>query len=128
MSDELFLFNGIQNYMIKTVKFNSTWTYTFRIEEPEIKAFTYEECIKMDIGKLRFININIKVDYCFYGELTPWVNCYRCQKSCTINHIIVDKKNIIYGTFSSDLYCADEDEILLKDIIKVSQNQIIPFL
>ena len=128
MSDELFLFSEIQNYILKTRKFNSTWSYTFKIENPEIKDFTYEEFIKIDIGKIKFININIKIDYCYYGEFVSWNDCFMYRRSCTINHIIVDKKNIIYGNFEFGLSCGDEDEILLKEIINLSKNQIIPFL
>lgn len=126
ISDELFLFSEIQNYMIKTRKFNSTGTLSYRIEDPEIRGFTYEEFIKMDIGKLKFLNINIRVDYCFLGEFVAF--CIPYQRSCEIKHMIVDKKNIVLGDFEFNYDCGENDKYLLEEIINLSKNQFIPFL
>lgn len=126
MSDELFFFNEIKNYILKTRKFNSTWYYTYIITDPEIVSFNYDKFIKIEVNKLRVINVKIELDYCFTDEFSYINYCFQVHKICYFKDIIINKTNIIYGEF--DDACYFEDEMLLKSIIDLSIETIKPFL
>ena len=125
--DGLFLFNKIQNYMIRTKKFNSTFSYSYYYTNPEIKSFSYERHTKIDGIKSKIINIKVNI----YYELCDSYNSF-CPPnigSCIINEIIIDKNNIIYGDFRSDSgICKFEDEIIIKILINDAKVAMIPFL
>jgi len=129
-SDELYLFNKIKDYIQKTKKFNSTRTYSFELLNPEIISFSYENFIKIEVNKLKVINIEITIEYCFLGEISSYIrSCVPIKRTCTFNDIIIQKKDIIYGDFTSiNNICQYEEEYLIRYIINLSKDLMIPFL
>ena len=125
--DGLFLFNKIQNYILRTTKFNPTFSYSFYYDNPEVITFSYERHTKIDNIKSKIINIKIKI----YYELCEsfFDICPSKIGSCIIKEIIIDKNNIIYGDFEKDSgTCKYEDETLIKILINDAKDAIIPFL
>ena len=57
--DGLFLFHKIQDYMIRTKKFNSTGSYSYYFDNPEILSFSYERHTKIENIKSKIINVKI---------------------------------------------------------------------
>ena len=125
--DGLFLFNKMQNYILRTTKFNPTFSYSFYYDNPEVITFSYERHTKIDNIKSKIINIKIKI----YYELCEsfFDICPSKIGSCIIKEIIIDKNNIIYGDFEKDSgTCKYEDETLIKILINDAKDAIIPFL
>ena len=127
--DGLFLFNKIKDYILRTKTFNSTWSYSFHIEKPEILSFIYEKHMKIENIKSKFINIKIKISYGFCDENCIFDIYIPTIRFCTIKNILIDKSNITYGDFEiMEGLCEYEDKFIIKDIIDKSKESIIHFL
>ena len=126
--DGLFLFNKIQDYIRRTQKFNSTFSYSYYFEKPEIRSFSYERHTKIDNTKSKIINIKVNIYYKFC-EAYFNNNCFQKIGSCIINEIIIEKNNIVYGDFERDSGIFNfEDEIIIKILINDAKVAMIPFL
>ena len=90
--------------------------------------FNYEKHIKIENIKSKMINIEIKVSY----ELCDKNNDYICilfEGDCIINDIIIYNKNITYGKFQkNEIFCTQNDEVLIKHLINVSKDAMIKFI
>ena len=127
--DGLFLFNKIIDYMLRTKTFNSTWSYSFYFEKPEILSFIYEKHMKIENIKSKFINIKIKISYGLCDENWYYNSCKTTIRFCTIKNILIDKSNITYGDFEIITgVCEYEDKFIIKEIIDKSKESIIHFL
>ena len=127
--DGLFLFNITSEYMIRTKKFNSTWCDYYYFERPEILSLSYERHTKIENIKSKIINVKIKVYYEYCDEFSVIDFCYPRERTCIINDILIYKKNITYGNFEKRVFfCEDDDEMLIKYLINLSKNAMIPFL
>ena len=127
--DGLFLFHKIQDYMIRTKKFNSTGSYSYYFDNPEILSFSYERHTKFENIKSKIINVKIEVYYEFCDEFSIFDFCYPVERICIINDIVIYKTNITLGNFEKKRgICEDDDETLITLLINLSKNKMIPFL